>query len=402
MIGSHVSSDTSGTVPSPATRTQEGRTTPIGSHVSSDTSGTVPSPATRTQEGRTTPIGSHVSTDASNDAGVVVGIVFVVIVIAVTVVIFMLYRRKRLHLWKTCFRNKTKKNAAVTGTSQNGERAVGRDDRRTVNSVNATPTVLGYENHPFTFSGPQSAVSYSNVIKDADGAGDSAAPQYSNMHGSQSADCSKVPNDSTFADNDPYEIKAENGNLPSAATRNPNPNTHSKGTTRQYQNYPVPACNRDKSQPTSDYSLARAEGSETNGVYDYPEEDPRNPGKGGETALYQYAKDPDVNGERHAYATGVYHILERDSSGSQPFSAYHAPKGGTVGQQHTPTVKVSKGQTGNYNTLDFAGKSSGQKNDGDDSGGVYNHLNAESDDPYNEVDREKRLEVIDDEYSHIK
>ncbi|KAK7114828.1 hypothetical protein V1264_000819 [Littorina saxatilis] len=365
---------------------------------------TVPSTVTRTQEERSTMIGSHVSTDASNDVGVVVGVVVAAIGIAVAVVIFILYRRKRLQLWKTCFRNANEKD--TTGTLHNRGHNVGKDGKRVVQSVNETPTVSGYNNHAFTASESQlSDDTYYSVIKDTEGSGDYAVSHYSTIQESKSADSKKWPNSSKCTDDDPYEIKAENGHLTSrfAATSYVNANANLKGKTGGNGNTLPPTSNVDHRQAPGDYSLAGGTGGEVTGVYHCLEEDPNNHGEGGDTGLYHYAKDPDMNPEASADAKGVYHILEEDPGFSiENRSDCRGPADGDMGQQNTSAVKVSKGHTENYSTLDLAGKNSGQMENEDASGGVYNHLNAGSDDPYNEVDREKRAEVIDGEYSHIK
>ncbi|XP_070197068.1 uncharacterized protein [Littorina saxatilis] len=361
---------------------------------------TVPSPLTNTQEERTTTIGSHVSPDASNNVGVVVGVVVAVVVIVVAVGFFILYRRKRLHMWKTCFINKNEKNPAGTSHS-GGEHSVGKYDKRAVNGVKVTPTGSGHNNHAFPASESQPSDTYYSVIKDTD---ESGAPHYSTIQECQSADGKTLADASKLTDDDPYEIKTENGHLTSrsTATRHVNAYANLKGKTGGRGNPLAPASNGDNRHTPVDYSLARGTGDEVTGVHHCLEEDSNNHGEGGDTGLYHYAKDPDMNPEAGADAKGVYHILEEDpaiSRDDQSLGVYHEPKVEQTGQR---TAKVSKGLPGNYNTLDFVGKRSDLKTHEDGSGGVYNHLGAESDDPYNEVDRDVRLEVIDGEYSHIK
>ncbi|KAK7114827.1 hypothetical protein V1264_000818 [Littorina saxatilis] len=361
---------------------------------------TAPSQLTNIQKERTTTIGPHVSADASNDVGVVVGVVVAVIVIAVAVVFFILYRRKQLHLWKTCFINKNEKNPTATSHS-GGERSVGKYDKRAVNGVKVTPTVSGHNNHAFPASESQPSDTYYSVIKDTD---ESGAPHYSTIQECQSADGKTLADASKLTDDDPYEIKTENGHLTSrsTATRHANAYANLKGKTGGKGNPLAHASNGDNRHTPVDYSLARGTGDEVTGVHHCLEEDSNNHGEGGDTGLYHYAKDPDMNPEAGADAKGVYHILEEDpaiSRDDQSLGVYHEPKVEQTGQR---TAKVSKGLPGNYNTLDFVGKRSDLKTHEDGSGGVYNHLGAESDDPYNEVDRDVRLEVIDGEYSHIK
>ena len=67
-----------------------------------------------------------------------------------------------------------------------------------------------------------------------------------------------------------------------------------------------------------------------------------------------------------------------------------------------PTPITTDGQDGEYSALHLNGKNSAPERRDVDSGKVYSHLNEGGEDAYSEVDREKRREIIDSDYSHIK
>lgn len=96
--------------------------------------------------------------------------------------------------------------------------------------------------------------------------------------------------------------------------------------------------------------------------------------------------------------TSVYHVLEEVVAGelSSPGTMQRHLK-----KSHNTCVPLNDESAAEYSSLDFDGKSSAQERSGEDTDKVYSHLNEGDEDTYNEVDREKRREVIDGDYSHI-
>ena len=149
------------------------------------------------------------------------------------------------------------------------------------------------------------------------------------------------------------------------------------------------------------------------GVYHCLEEDPETQGPIEGTEVYHcLEEDPETQGPRNG--TRAY-ILEQDPAVTTDFqipSVYDVPKGERNSKSpgkfyvsdaaKNPTSTMSDGQAGEYNSLNFSGKNSAPERRDGDSGKVYSHLNEGDEDAYSEVDREKRREIIDSDYSHIK
>ena len=120
--------------------------------------------------------------------------------------------------------------------------------------------------------------------------------------------------------------------------------------------------------------------------------EPQEPGRGGERGHVREAaptmkpRDGDAD---------VYHVLERDSAGEPPSPGM---------QRHSedPDTTLDSGSKAEYNSLSFDRKSSAQVGDDEDTDKVYSHLNEGDEDAYTEVDRQKRREVIDGDYSRIQ
>ena len=67
-----------------------------------------------------------------------------------------------------------------------------------------------------------------------------------------------------------------------------------------------------------------------------------------------------------------------------------------------PATTTCGGQAEDYNSLDFDGKNNAEASTDADKYQVYSHLNEGDEDAYNEVNREKRKEVIGGDYSHVQ
>ena len=122
---------------------------------------------------------------------------------------------------------------------------------------------------------------------------------------------------------------------------------------------------------------------------------PQEPGSGGEGGgLYHTLEKLSIM-EPQDGDTGVYHVLEADS-------ARKPPSCGTECRSMEPDTALGSGSMAEYNSLNFDRKRSVPKGGNEDTDKVYSHLNDGDEDVYNEVDRQKRREVIDGDYSHIQ
>ena len=95
---------------------------------------------------------------------------------------------------------------------------------------------------------------------------------------------------------------------------------------------------------------------------------------------------------------GVYHVLETDSAGESSLSGTQC----RLEEFHDPDTELSDLSAAEYSSLDFDGRSSVQGRSDEATDYVYSHLHEGDEDVYNEVDRQKRSEVIDGDYSHIQ
>ena len=164
------------------------------------------------------------------------------------------------------------------------------------------------------------------------------------------------------------------------------------------------------------------------GVYHCLEDDQEIKGPQGGTGVYHcLEEDPEIQGPQGG--TGLYHCLEEDPEtqkpryGSTPYiqeqdpamtayrqtaSVYDIPKCQRTKNpekcHYVPDAAQnppSDSQDGDYNSLDFNGKSFAAERREDAPDKVYSHLNGGDEDAYSGVDRERRREVIDGDYSHI-
>ena len=163
------------------------------------------------------------------------------------------------------------------------------------------------------------------------------------------------------------------------------------------------------------------------GLYHCLEEDPETQGPQGGTGLYHcLEEDPETQGPEGG--TGLYHCLEDPETqkpryGSTPYiqeqdpamtayrqtaSVYDVPKSQRTKNpekcHYVPDAAqnpTSDSQDGDYNSLDFNGKSFAAERREYTPDKVYSHLNGGDEDAYSQVDRERRREVIDGDYSHI-
>lgn len=132
------------------------------------------------------------------------------------------------------------------------------------------------------------------------------------------------------------------------------------------------------------------------GVYHCSDEDPDSQGRGGATTVSQPAeKDPARMSDPQT--AGVYR-----ASGAE--GGRHPGKCHVSDGARNPTWSTCGGQAGQYHSLDLDGKSSASAPKGGDgqSRHVYSHLKGGGEDTYHSLDRGKRREVIDGDYSHIK
>ena len=290
-------------------------------------------------------------TESSNSVGIVVGaVVAVVIVVAVAVVVFMLLRRKQLHFWKACFEDGRQTEDFQVTASHN---AIYNTDTGDPDAVEMTPA--DPEQHGnfrlVTRTSTQASDNQYSVIRELGQPSlqDPPIPEYSVVNKPQT-----IPPVRNKSQNNPYELGDEPAEFsPKQAAENNVYNHIHPGTRERGEHGSVSASS--VSPATGDYS--RLVSPEVKAA--------REPGASETPGLYCNVDTPVRNTQR-------------------------------------PATTTYGGQAEDYNSLDFDGKSNAEASTDADKYQVYSHLNEGDEDAYNEVDREKRREVIDGDYSHVQ
>ena len=283
------------------------------------------------------------STESSNSVGIIVGaVVAVVIVVAVVVVVFILLRRKQLHFWKACFKDSKQTEDFQVTASHNAIYSTDTGDPDAVEMTPADP-----EQHSdfrlVTRTSTQASDNHYSVIREPDQPAlqDPSIPKYSVVNKPQT-----IPPVRNKAQCNPYELGDE-------STENNVYNHIHPGTRERGEHGSLSASSI--SPATGDYSRLVS-----------PEDKAaRDPGASETPGLYCNVDTPARNTQR-------------------------------------PATTTWGGQTEDYNSLDLDGKSNAEASTDADKYQVYSHLNEGDEDAYNEVNMEKRREVIDGDYSHFQ
>ena len=282
-------------------------------------------------------------TESSNSVGIVVGaVVAVVIVVAVAVVVFVLLRRKQLHFWKACFKDGKQTEDFQVTASHNAIYSTDTGDPDAVEMTPADPEQHG-NFRLVTRTSTQASDNQYSVIREPGQPSlqDPSIPEYSVVNKPQT-----IPPVRNKAQSNPYELGDE-------STENNVYNHIHPGTRERGEHGSVSASS--VSPATGDYS--RLVSPEVKAA--------REPGASETPGLYCNVDTPARNTQR-------------------------------------PATTTCGGQAEDYNSLDFDGKSNAEASTDADKYQVYSHLNEGDEDAYNEVDREKRREVIDGDYSHFQ
>ena len=290
-------------------------------------------------------------TESSNSVGIVVGaVVAVVIVVVVAVVVFVLLRRKQLHFWKACFKDsKQTENFQVTA-SHNAIYSTDTGDPDAVEMTPADPEQHG-NFRLVTRTSTQASDNQYSVIREPGQPSlqDPSIPEYSVMNKPQT-----IPPVHKKSLSNPYELGDESAEFsPKQAAENNVYNHIHPGTRESVDHESLSASS--VSPATGDYS--RLVSPEVKAAQE--------PGASETPGLYCNVDTPARNTQR-------------------------------------PATTTCGGQAEDYNSLDFDGKSNAEASTDTDKYQVYSHLNEGDEDAYNEVDREKRMEVIDGDYSHVQ
>jgi hypothetical protein len=247
---------------------------------------------------------------SSSNVGAIVGpIIAVLVIAALAVSIFILYRRNKLQNVKTCFKLGSGKRQPPASHNMHA-----------LDNAAYNPHVIAQQD---------------SVIDDVTGGAAAASRDYFNIGHTSSPPQSP----------DYYNV------------------THRPATAQTPQDQ-YAAVNKPRKVQTSPSKPA-----------DHGAQPQQAAGRNGQS-YYELAHVPNTN---------VYHTLE--SQGDGEYSLARVPGVG-------PGPHAS---SDDYHALDFDGHRAGVP---ESTGDVYNHLQADSQDDYSHVDRDGKVKVIDDEYSH--
>ena len=290
-------------------------------------------------------------TESSNSVGIIVGaVVAVVIVVAVAVLVFILLRRKQLHFWKACFKDGKQTEDVQVTASHNAIYSIDTGDPDAVEMTPADPEQHGNFRLVTRISIQATDNQYSVIRKPGQPSlQDPSIPEYSVVNKPQT-----IPPVRNKAQSNPYELGDESADFSTKQSPENNVYNHIHPGTRESVDY--------ESLSTSSVSPA--------------------------TGDYSRLVSPEVKAARDPGASetpGLYCNVDTPTRNTQ-----------------RPATTTCGGQAEDYNSLDFDGKSNAEASTDADKYQVYSHLNEGDEDAYNEVDREKRKEVIDGDYSHVQ
>ena len=414
----------------------------------------IPTTSTTSKPANVSDANKMTSSTAKNTITIVGAVVAVVVVIGVGILVFMLFRRNKIHFWKTLFKDRKPKKTPPGHVSQKVAYSTATADP---GNAGCAQMESAHPNHDYdrldTTTSPQPSEDYYSVIRNHDAespAHGPSMPQNSTLNEPRKPGRASPSKRRDSSDDSPYEIKDDAAGFdPQQPSRSGDHKSLRSNTSGQLGG---PAS------VAADYSLLRSADKDTTvigggaagvyhcleadrearssleqrqsgtGLYHCLEGDPATEGPQGETGVYLHLEeDPEIQGPQGG--TGVYHCLEEDPEtqkpryGSTPYIQEQGPAM-TAYRQTTSVYDVPKSQRtrnpekchyvpdaaqnptsdsrdGDYNSLDFNGKSFAAERREDAPDKVYSHLNGGDEDAYSEVDRERRREVIDGDYSHV-
>lgn len=272
-----------------------------------------------------------------------------VIVVAVAVVVFVLLRRKQLHFWKACFKDGKQTEDFQVTASHNAIYSTDTGDPDAVQMTPADPEQHG-NFYLITGTSTQASDNQYSVIREPGQPSlqDPSVPEYSVVNKPQI-----IPPVRNKSQSNPYEIGDESAEFSTKQAAENNVYNHIHPGTRERVDYESLSAS-SVSPATGDYSRLVS-----------PEVKAREPGASETPGLYCNVDTPARNTQR-------------------------------------PATTTCGGQAEDYNSLDFDGKSNVEASTDADKNQVYSHLNEGDEDAYNEVDRVKRREVVDGDYSHVQ
>ena len=290
------------------------------------------------------------SVESSSRIGMIVGaVVAVVIVVAiVAVLVFVFMRRKQLHFWKACLRDSKQTEDFHVTTSHNAAYSLDTGDPDGSGGVEMTPA----DSEQYCDSRLDTRTSilasdnlYRNIKKPDEHSSQALqVPGYSAVNKPRKVELGNLSPVHEKSDRNLYEIDDASVECP--------PKQAQQNDARNYGDYE--SVSASVSPATDNYShLVNREVKKTE------------PAVGDSTGLYCNVDTANGRANHEGATTAV-------------------------------------GQAEGYSWLDFEGKSSVEVSADDDKNKVYSHLNEGDEDAYSEVDREKRREVIDGDYSHLR
>ena len=353
---------------------------------------------------------------AKNTITIVCAVVAVVVAIGVGIVVFMLFRRNKIHFWKILFKDRKLKRTPAGHVSQKVAYSTATADPGNAGCAQMEPAD---PNHDYgrldTTTSPQPSEDYYSVIRKHDAefpAQGPSMPQYSTLNKPRKPGRANPSKRRDGSDDSPYEIKDDTaGFAPQQPSRSGDHKSLRSNTSGQLGG---------AASAAADYCLLRSADKDTTVT-----------GGGAAGAYHCLEADREARSslEQRRSGTGVYHCLEDDPEtqkpryGSTPYiqeqdpamtayrqtaSVYDVPKSQRTKNpekcHYVPDAAQnppSDSQDGDYNSLDFNEKSFAAERREDAPDKVYSHLNGGDEDAYSEVDRERRREVIDGDYSHV-
>ncbi|KAL8564609.1 hypothetical protein ACOMHN_032165 [Nucella lapillus] len=317
--------------------TVESSTTDPQGHMS-DSTQSGDAPTTSSQAGRTAPA------ESSSDIGLIVGVaVAVVFLLLLGLVLCILFRRKHSHGRKTCFgKQKQTEEDLQVRAAHNAVYSVDEAEPDRLNHVDINPVNPGSNARQHEVSTtvlPSPANSYYDV---------------------------PVP---SAEQNSDYSHLASKPKPPLSTTRDGGPEVY-QNSAKVFQASDQRAASALYQNVSQDADLAREDPSAA--LYTVPrgtalKSGPSTNRGGGQTPSVSKSQDPE---------NGVYHVL----------------------QEETQDIYEAAGNAEDYQHLDFDGNKVSEERDG---APVYSHLNEGEGGHYQEIDRDRRREVIDGDYSHI-
>lgn len=154
--------------------------------------------------------------------------------------------------------------------------------------------------------------------------------------------------------------------------------------------------NRMKEDPIADESMRQP-----TGIYHILQKEQSDEAQQQITGDYHVLEeDPGISSHQHKTPTKFRVSEEKEAE--EGLRRRNIPRGSyyynVVEVSETQPAKTSE-EADDYNCLDFDGKSYTESED--DGCHVYSHLNESDDDTYTEMNRNRKTEVIDDNYSHV-